>query len=156
MSAQSGITKEIERKYLLSKLPPRLLEPDVHKYEIEHGWLPGKVIQERISYNTRNGGEYWRVVKSGKGLERIEAQELIYPEFFKKLWNLTNRRVSKTRYDLEGWEVDNFSDRVLFLAEIELPSVETRVVIPDWLQPYVVREVTEDPNYLNVNLARTL
>ena len=42
----------------------------------------------------------------------------------------------------------------LVLAEVELPSEDVQPRLPDWLAPYVVREVTGEPEYLNMNLAR--
>jgi len=37
---------------------------------------------------------------------------------------------------------------------VELPSVETKVDLPEWLKPYVVREVTDEAEYVNLNLAK--
>jgi CYTH domain-containing protein len=98
-------------------------------------------------------------VKSGQGIQRIEIEEATTRELFEALWPLTNGcRVRKRRYRIpEGtaiWEVDQFLDRELVLAEIELPAVETRVEVPEWLAEYVVREVTAEPEYLNRTLAR--
>jgi adenylate cyclase len=52
------------------------------------------------------------------------------------------------------WEIDVFSDRDLVLAEIELPADDTAVNLPPWLAPHVVREVTDEAAYVNLNLAR--
>ena len=52
------------------------------------------------------------------------------------------------------WEVDRFLDRDLVLAEIELESADAPVTFPDWLAPHVVREVTDDGEYTNRQLAR--
>jgi len=52
------------------------------------------------------------------------------------------------------WEVDEFTDRDLWLAEVELPSADHEAKPPDWLAPHIVREVTNEPEYLNINLAR--
>lgn len=158
MTEASGIALEIERKLLLRKLPDEVYAGEF--FMIHHGWLPGLVIQERITANTRGSGEYWRCIKSGKGITRIEAQEQIDKPYFDKLWPLTEgRRVQKIRYKIKDimdqmWEIDFFLDRPLCLAEIELKSEEERLVVPTWLTPYVVKEVTDDPSYLNVNLAK--
>jgi len=40
------------------------------------------------------------------------------------------------------------------LAEVELPSSDTLVTLPDWLAPYLMRDVTGDAAYVNANLAR--
>ena len=38
-------------------------------------------------------------------------------------------------------------------AEVELPSPETSVTLPDWLNAVLVREVTEEPEYRSYSLA---
>ena len=52
------------------------------------------------------------------------------------------------------WEIDAFTDRELFLAEVELPTEDTEVEIPEWLQPVLDREVTGEDEYVNLNLAK--
>ncbi|HPQ07156.1 MAG TPA: CYTH domain-containing protein [Syntrophales bacterium] len=49
------------------------------------------------------------------------------------------------------WEIDEFlgENEGLIVAEVELSSPNQEIVKPDW----VGREVTDDPRYLNVNLA---
>ncbi|MFK7985196.1 MAG: CHAD domain-containing protein [Sandaracinaceae bacterium] len=149
---------EIERKYLLSTVPP-----EVHNHpfvEIDQGYLPGSRITERVRRTRREDGEKLvRTVKYGRTLRRIELQEKLTPEVFGTFWRLTEgRRVEKRRYIVPAgelvWEVDVFSDRDLVLAEIELPSEDTEVVLPAWLAPHVVRDVTDEPDYLNVHLAK--
>jgi adenylate cyclase len=56
-------------------------------------------------------------------------------------------------YGGHTWEVDEFLDdnAGLVVAEIELESVDESFVRPPWLG----LEVSEDPRYLNANLART-
>ena len=159
MADSEGVAKEIEYKFLLSGMP------EIHKladrcssYTIHHGWLPGKVIKERISKISRSGGELWRAIKAGKGLERIEAQEQINQKLFDVFWPLTEgKRVYKLRYVVDDptgvWEIDSFSDRTLFLAELEVPSVDTKIKIPKWLKPYIKKDITMDSKYKNVNLA---
>jgi CYTH domain-containing protein len=65
--------------------------------------------------------------------------------------------VRKRRYRIPAgdltWEIDQFLDRDLVLAEVELAAVDTPVVPPDWLQPYLVREVTGEAEYENRQLA---
>ena len=53
------------------------------------------------------------------------------------------------------WEIDEFLDRELVLAEVELPTPATRPALPHWLADYVVREVTEDNRYTNYELAKS-
>jgi CHAD domain-containing protein/CYTH domain-containing protein len=157
LEARAGGKVEQERKYLLSGLPPRAAEePPV---EIVQGWLPGSRLRERIRRTTRDGKERWfRAVKRGTGEARLEAEEETTREVFETLWPLTGgRRVAKRRHRVRDgdreWEVDAFTDRELFVAEVELPAGTAEVTVPEWLRPYVLRDVTGDPAYLNENLA---
>lgn len=153
--ARSGV--EIERKYLLSALP-REMQVVVVK-EIEQGYLPGKNLVERLRRVAADGEVRWfRTVKLGAGLVRTELEEACAQSLFEAMWPSTEgKRLTKRRHVVpEGalqWEVDEFTDRALVLAEIELPSADAIPSIPEWLAKYVVREVTDDPAYVNYNLA---
>jgi CHAD domain-containing protein/CYTH domain-containing protein len=149
---------ETERKFLLRRLPETAQE--VPGVEIEQGWLPGTRVVERWR-KVRASGEpiCYRTVKSGQGPTRVELEEKTSSELFEHIWPLTEgRRVVKRRRRVpaEGvtWEIDEFLDRELVLAEVELPSEHATVEVPEWLKPYVVREVTGDPEYSNRKLAR--
>jgi CYTH domain-containing protein len=128
--------------------------------EIHQGWLPGTVLQERLRVVCGPDGErYYRCVKAGTGLERLELEEETTKELFEALWPLTEgKRVAKRRYHrTEGgltWDVDQFRDRDLVLAEVEVPATRRRVQLPAWLKPVVIREVTGEAEYVNVNLGR--
>jgi CYTH domain-containing protein len=68
--------------------------------------------------------------------------------------------VRKRRYSIREsadvvWEVDEFLDRDLVLAEIELPTKDTRFELPQWLQEVLDREVTDEPEYWNARLAQS-
>jgi CHAD domain-containing protein/CYTH domain-containing protein len=149
---------EIERKYLLSGMPPSLAGQPYR--EIEQGYIPGERLQERVRRVRKDDAEWYvRTVKVGSGIRRIELQDDTDRETFEVLWPLTlGRRVIKRRYRVpEGaltWEVDEFTDRDLVLAEIELPSEDVKPKLPEWIAPYVVREVTGESEYVNINLAR--
>lgn len=150
--------REIERKYLLSGVPDVAREHPV--VEIEQGYLPGGRLRERIRrVHHDEGVDYKRTVKLGRGIERFELDEPTTSEVFDAMWPLTEgARVLKRRYEVphDGlvWEIDEFTDRELYLAEVELPAADITPTIPDWLEPYVVREVTDEPGYVNVKLAK--
>ncbi len=144
---------EIERKYLLSGLP-ELSRAKV--FAMRQGYLPGKAIIERVRHVEQSGkSKYFRTIKTGRGLVRVELEEEIDAKFFAELWRLTRgRRVVKRRYKLGRFEIDEFLDRKLVLAEVELKSAKEKVALPAWLEPHVVREVTTESRYVNANLAR--
>jgi adenylate cyclase len=156
--ADAGPALEIERKYLLRALPP--LPAGTTSAEVEQGWLPGEKLAERLRRTERDGRvTYHRAVKSGRGVTRIEIEEETTRELFDYLWPLTEgRRVRKRRHYVSAgaltWEIDEFTDRDLVLAEVELPSKSTPVPVPAWLEPVLVREVTGEDAYVNLRLAR--
>lgn len=150
---------EIERKYLLSALPDVVTSRGMEQH-LRQGYLPGKRLRERVRSVTINGDTtYVRTIKLGRGVKRVEIEEATSAPVFEALWALTEgSRVIKRRYAVpEGdlvWEIDVFDDRELFLAEVELDDPQREPELPEWLAPYVVREVTNEPGYVNLNLAR--
>jgi CYTH domain-containing protein len=155
----SDLSYEIERKYLLRSQPPRSI--GAPSLEIDQGYIPGERIRERVR-RTRAASDtrYYRTFKTGGGIQRIEIEEETTQEFFDAVWPLTvGRRVRKRRYLVEErglvWEIDEFLDRPsLWLAELELEHADQIVAVPEWLAPFVEREVTDDPGYTNRSLAR--
>lgn len=150
---------EIERKYLLRGMPA--MPPVADVLEIDQGYLPGERLVERLRRQRSRDGtvSYFRTVKMGSGLQRLELEEQTTPAIFEHLWQLTEgRRLRKRRHlvpaDDRYWEIDEFLDRDLVLAELELDDASRRVTIPDWLQPVLVREVTTEREYTNRSLAR--
>jgi CYTH domain-containing protein len=149
---------EIERKFLLKHLPEEAHRAPAS--EIWQGWIPGQRLQERLRRVKRDGREeLFRTVKLGRGIQRTEIEEPTEPALFARMWPLTEgRRVLKRRYVLEDggrkWEIDEFLDRPLYLAEVELPAPDAEVSLPGWLEAAVEREVTGEDAFVNVNLAR--
>lgn len=157
-SARTDLPHEIERKYLLRSMPERAREG--RAIRMQQGYLPGTNIHERVRREeSAEGLTLRRTIKLGRGVERIEVEESIEQALFDGLYALTEgARLEKTRYVVADgalhWEIDQFTDRPLVLAEIELPSAAHAVVFPAWLAPFVEREVTDERAYLNLFLAR--
>jgi CHAD domain-containing protein/CYTH domain-containing protein len=154
---RSSYGHEIERKFLLKRLP-RLRQAEA--LTIQQGYLPGSDIRERVrSVESKNGRTYYRTLKAGRGLRRLEIEEETSEPIFKRLFALTKgQRVRKRRYVVEEnglrWEIDRFLDRKLVLAEVELESEDQAIDLPRWLKPVIEREVTNDPEFTNERLAR--
>ena len=154
-----GAGVEIERKYLLGALPPTLAGRPA--CTIEQGYLPGVRLVERLRREQLPDGSVrrWRTVKAGEGIARLEIEEATDEALFEALWPHTaGRRVLKRRHVVPDgalrWEIDEFTDRDLVLAEVELADAGARPEPPGWLAPYVVREVTGERAYVNAVLAR--
>jgi CYTH domain-containing protein len=152
-----GWHPEIERKFLLDSVPEWVRGQA--SVEIEQGWLPGSNVRVRLRRErSATGVRLLHTEKRGHGADRIEREWDVAPADFEALWPATaSRRIRKRRWRIavgaRCWEIDEFCDRSLALAEVELPEADTPVSLPDWLAPRVVREVTDDPAYLNFNLA---
>jgi CYTH domain-containing protein len=159
---------EIERKYLLDGLPK--LPDGVTSWQIEQGYLPqpedpvSGFVEGRIRRTVGPDGHavMSHTVKRGDGVERSEVERPMTADEFELHWPDTHgRRVKKVRHRVRGslgsipvtWEIDQFLDRDLVLAEVEIPAKDVEICFPDWLAPHVVREVTDDRAYRNYSLA---
>ncbi|HEY2375685.1 MAG TPA: CHAD domain-containing protein [Gemmatimonadaceae bacterium] len=159
LMAHASRGQEIEHKYLVRELPA--LPDDTTVVEIEQGYIPGREIVERLRRVRSVDGEvlrHERTVKLGKGVVRTEIEEEIPAELFARMWPLTDgRRLRKRRHVAQcgrhTWEVDEFLDRDLVLAEVELSDAHEDVDIPEWLAAVLVREVTDEREYTNAVLA---
>jgi hypothetical protein len=146
-----------ERRYLLSGVPPELQA--TAPVETHEGWLPGTALEERLRAECGPDGEhYYRCVTVGSGAERTEVAEDTTKELFDALWPLTGgKRITVRRYPVSdgslAWEVDAFPERDMVLARVAVPLPRKRVVLPPLIRPHLVREVTDEPEYLGVNLA---
>jgi adenylate cyclase len=152
-------SREIERKYLLRNLPSAVVGAPA--FDIDQGYLPGQRINERVRRSRGAGGaRYFRTIKTGSGIERMEIEEETTELFFLTVWPLTRGcRVRKRRYVVQEddvlWEIDEFLDREgLWLAEVELEVADQVVQPPAWLREVIEREVTDDPQFTNHALAR--
>lgn len=161
--ASDGTPLEIERTYLLDRLPE--LPPDHVALEIEQGYLSVRDDQDegRVRRTRRPDGSVVckHTVKKGTGLVRTEVERTITEAEFLALWPRTaGMRLRKTRHVVQHgphtWELDLFHDLPLVLAEVELPSADVVPELPPWLAPRVVRDVTEEAEYRNSSIARRL
>ena len=150
---------EIERKYLLQSLPQ--FPATARSYRMDQGYFadePGRVRRTRAPDGTVT---YTHTVKKGVGLVREEIERELTADEFESLWPRTaGRRLTKTRTKVPEddlvWEIDDYDALDLVVAEVELPTPDTKVAVPDWLAPHVIREVTGEPEYQNYELAISL
>ncbi|HUA05733.1 MAG TPA: CYTH domain-containing protein [Solirubrobacteraceae bacterium] len=144
---------EIERKFLVDRLPDRL--DDNPSAEIEQGYL---AITDEVEVRVRRyGDQAFLTVKSGGDEMRVEEEIEIDPRRFDALWPLTdNRRIEKRRYRIPAGtltiELDVYHGRLsgLLVAEVEFDSPEAAAGFapPGWFG----REVTDDSRYKNKRL----
>ena len=172
--SSNGSPVEIERVFLLRGLPPLPATAEAHR--LEQGYLEpatsraGEVThggdgfsEGRLRRWTDPDGRVtcFHTIKRGHGIVRQEIERTIPEVEFAASWPRTgSRRIEKTRYRVPHddlvWEIDRFDRPPLVLAEVELPALHHPVAIPDWLDGWIVREISEDPRYRNSELARRL
>ena len=152
---RSQNNREIERKFLLKRLPDKLKRS--RHYIIEQGYLAtepaGRQVRLRKKGNTAS-----LTFKVGRGAHREEREIRLSPKQFAALWPGTaGRRLRKLRYEIP-WnnlliEIDVYRGKHagLVVAEVEFPDRVTcnQFKPPPWFD----REVTGEKRYSNVRLA---
>jgi CYTH domain-containing protein/CHAD domain-containing protein len=146
---------EIERKFLLDRLPAELDQSP--SADIEQGYL---AVSAETEVRVRRRGEAFSLTfKRGSGEEREEVEVALDRGRFQTLWEACGEsRLTKRRYlvslgDRVTAEVDVYFGSLagLRVAEVEFPSREEAASFrpPDWFG----REVTGDRGYANQALA---
>ena len=144
-------------------LARRLHERGMKAYaEIEQNWLndAGARFFERVSDLTtdlKSRSLHGTEIEHKYLLKRLPVTAVDAPSVEIEQGSLPGdkpvervRRYSIRESDDLIWEVDEFLDRELVLAEVELPTPETSFELPGWLQEVLDREVTDDPEYSEV------
>jgi CYTH domain-containing protein len=160
----SGAPLEIERVWVLRSAPA--VPASAIVWRIDQGYLPEHdttdpdFAEGRLRRITHPDGrvECLHTVKRGAGLVRQETERPLSEAEFNAHWPRTlGRRLCKRRHRVpEGslvWEIDEFLDWPLWMAEVELPSATAESPIPTWLAPVLGPEVTHDPRWRNFALA---
>jgi adenylate cyclase len=145
---------EIERKFLVRSDAWR---GSADAVQIRQGYIASSpILSVRIR---RAGTQGFITVKGGQGLVRAEYEYPIPPEEADEMLDtlcarpLLEKRRHRVPFAGAVWEVDEFEGSLagLIVAEIELSHAGQIVELPGWIG----REVTDDPRYLNVNLAKS-
>jgi adenylate cyclase len=145
--------KEIERKFKVNVTQMSFIEKLLPKNIVQGYIHSSSSISTRIriiddtAFLTIKGGE--------SALERDEFEyEIPLSEANEMMTLFCTKLLKKKRYLVYQnelcWEIDVFEGNLqgLIIAEIELKEINTSINLPDW----IAEEVTDDPNYLNINL----
>lgn len=146
---------EIEKKYLVIDDHWKKANPRAHL--CKQGYImadPSCSIRIRLT----DERAFLAIKKQKKGFARWEFEyEIPVADAEEMLNNLcTTPFIEKTRYlvPFAGhiWEIDVFAgqNKGLVVAEVELKDEMETIQIPAWLG----QDVTNDPRYLNINLAK--
>jgi CYTH domain-containing protein len=146
------MAREIERKFLVTGDDWR---KGARRSRLSQGYLlaeKGRSVRVRLE----DGRGTVTIKGAARGLIRAEyeysipardARELLDRLCEKPLIEKTRHRV---RFGGLVWEIDEFvgDNAGLIVAEVELTSARQKVPLPPWIG----KEVTRDPRYLNANL----
>jgi CYTH domain-containing protein len=148
-------SREIERKFLLKRLPEKLKQ--ARRCVIAQGYLAAEPGGRHVRLR-KKGKTASLTFKVGRGAHREEREIKLGPKQFTALWPATvGRRLYKLRYEMP-WknfliEIDIYRRRHkgLVVAEVEFPDRTAcrKFKAPAWFG----REVTGNKRYSNVRLA---
>ncbi|CAG7580208.1 MAG: putative phosphatase [uncultured marine phage] len=160
---------EIERKIILKGVPDieydQVLNITQYYFKNEEG------IWERFRRSEDQNGEvtYIKTIKTtiSKGISN-EDEDIISKDDYKNAKSLCksgeyeSRRISKIRHvkyvdgtDLK-WEIDEFTDINITIAEIEIPTLDFEVDFPDYITDVMIKEVTGIKEFNNRRMAEVL
>lgn len=143
--------EEIERRFVLRRVPATALP--FARQEIEQGWLPGLRVVERVTaLGPGAHAATLRTTRPATGVSPASPEGEVEPALFEAIWPLTaGRRIRKRRHIVPDlglqWEIDDYLDRSLVLLEVAPGPDAAPVALPEWLEPYVVREVTGERDF---------
>ncbi|MBR5291574.1 MAG: hypothetical protein IKU32_01505 [Clostridia bacterium] len=153
---------EIERKFLIPYPDIAKLKalPDCSVFNMTQTYLCGGAARVRKSTGPQGCTCTHTEKRKISELTRVEIEREIseqeYLEYLKAA-DPAFRPIEKTRlripYQGHIFEIDIFpfwNDRAV--AEVELKAEDEEILFPEWLD--IIREVTFDPAYKNVSLAR--
>ena len=151
----AGGNREIERKFLIKRLPPNLKR--ARNFKIAQGYLVTEPDDRHVRLRKvgKNASLTFKLVR---GHVRDEHEIKLTSKQFAALWPGTKgRRLTKTRYEIP-WknfviEIDVYGGRNkgFVAAEVEFPNRGAcrKFKPPDWFG----REVTGEKRYSNIHLA---
>jgi len=156
---------EIERKFLLKSIPD--IQPD-QTVEIHQFYFKNQLgIWERArSWASSNGDmKYIHTIKKSVSKSANLEEEYFmtlkqFDSFKSKCYKTPNdsKYIKKIRYIYKDgnlkWEVDEFNNGYkLIIAEIEIPTEDYEVVLPDYIKDLVLIEVTGMKPFSNRSLS---
>jgi adenylate cyclase len=155
MNSHTRDGREIERKFLVRRLPPSLKRS--RRYMIAQGYLSAEPGGRQVRLR-KKGKVASLTFKVARGNAREEREIRLSPKQFSALWPATRgRRLRKVRYEIP-WkrhkiEIDVYrgENNGLVVAEVEFPNhtARRRFKPPGWFG----REVTGEKRYSNLRLA---
>lgn len=153
---------EIERKFLLKKVPYNLKPDEVITIE-QYYCSKNKELDFRIrkSINSLKEAIYTKTTKKRLSPGVFEELEFNITESqFKKYLKFAKSEIKKIRYIKKvgklKWEIDFYTNIHLLVAEIELPDIKYPIKIPKFISKNLIMEITDIKQFSNKSLSNLL
>jgi len=156
---------EIERKFLLKRLP---IEPPSEVLLIKQWYMDVNGVMVRVRKVEFNDGsfDFIKTIKTPideMTYEENESQMLpkdFYDFVDECLVSDNSYYIAKKRHiyvnDNDKWEVDQYLDFDLVVAELEIPHKEYSFEIPEHIKDELIMEVTGKREFSNFSLSEKL
>lgn len=164
-NASSGGEKTTQRRYLLKSLPDlRSIGQAVSTTHLQQAYLTA-VGNREDRIRVEDGERYYRTTKYGSGMERNQFTRTITSFEYNDLKSRRQGRlIVKNRHKIKIADdivlaIDDFLGEGdleglrLLEADFATPVVARDFSLPDWIAPFIEREVTEDKSYANHSLS---
>jgi adenylate cyclase len=146
---------EIERKFLVSNDAWKISVS--RKIRMRQGYL-SEGYDRSVRVRIENESAHINIKSSRDGIHRLEYEYTIPVSDAEEILDRVALKplVEKTRHIVHHkgleWEIDVFEgdNKGLIVAEVELPSADTHIPMPEW----VGMEVSDDMRYYNVSLQK--
>lgn len=156
---------EIERKYLLKRLP---IEPPSEVLDIKQYYMEVDGVMTRyrkVTYQDKSF-DFIKTIKTPVDEMTYEENEShVLPQEFNDFIDNCNKSedsyyIHKKRHIYmngdDKWEVDQYMDYDLVIAELEMPSKEYEFEIPEHISDELIMEVTGLREFTNLSLAEKI
>ena len=146
---------EIERRFLVKKNDWR--SKAILSEDLSQAYLNSNIDEWTVRIRIINNKQAYITLKSFlNGFTNYEFEYQVPIQDALELFNLSNTKITKTRYQLKidekDWVVDSFKglNSSLTIAEIELDSESEKIQIPAWCE----QEITGIKSLSNASLAK--
>jgi len=160
---------EIERKFLLKSMPDKAPTEVILINQWYRKTSKGIWERARSCYSDKKGFYFVHTVKTSvsKGVN-MEDEKLLtayeFNEFVKKCKKSSEARyITKERIIIKHtndnlkWEIDIFNNgHHLIIAEIEIPTEDYNLILPDFINKKLLMEVTGLKQFSNRNLSNPI
>lgn len=150
--------QEIERRFLLKRIPCLHEQKGFLRISQYYTDSEAGVYRNRVTWNPQElKWSYERIIKTriSEGVNQEEHFPITEEEFYAN--KADKKSIIKLRhlFEHEGlkFEVDEFYNVKLIICEVELSSIDTPIIFPDYIKSEIIKEITSETEFSNYNLA---